>query len=102
MFDGAAEWFVQSVGVERQEQVLTEVPDFGDFSVLHDIYPTYDAASWQVNEVRNVAQHLCVVRHHLPLDRITGEWCLGFNCVNKHSARRCMLWPFDADHWHQP
>ena len=72
ILDVASERFVQSVGVERRKQVLAEVPDFGNVAMCSDIDPSYDAAGGQVHEVRNVAQHLRVVRHHLPLNRVAG------------------------------
>ena len=82
ILDVASERFVQSVGVERREQVLAEVPYFGNVAMCSDIDPADDAADGQVNEVRNVAQHLRVVRHHLPLNRVAGERFFCFDCVD--------------------
>ena len=82
ILDVASERLVQSVGIERRKQVLAEVPDFGNVAMCSNIDPADDAASGQVHEVGNVAHHLRVVRHHLPLDRVTGERSFCFDCVD--------------------
>ena len=88
MLDVAMERLIEDMGVERREQVLAKVPHFGNIAMNRDINPADDAAGWHVHAVRDVAQHLGVVRHHLPLNRIAGERFRRLDCIDKHSARR--------------
>ena len=65
---------IQRVSVKSLEQLLSIVPDFGDYAIRRNVSPTDNRIDCLIDVVWDVPKHLCVVSNHLPLDGVRREW----------------------------